>query len=142
MSELSNVELNQKEIITIITKNIGLMFHRRNYMKNKSWDYSEKECSHLCENLKYLEESNCNCSLNNFDDYLYKVCYNSTEQKNCYDKFIDNFNKVIKKTYLHVNIVRRNNTCDITIESSLIIFFCQLFSQSLLNLISKCFHNF
>jgi len=64
-----------------------------NYMKNKSWDYSEKECSHLCENLKYLEESNCNCSLNNFDDYLYKVCYNSTEQKNCYDKFIDNFNK-------------------------------------------------
>jgi DNA-directed RNA polymerase subunit H (RpoH/RPB5) len=37
MSELSNVELNLKEIITIITKNIGLMFHRRNYMKNKSF---------------------------------------------------------------------------------------------------------
>jgi DNA-directed RNA polymerase subunit H (RpoH/RPB5) len=37
MSELSNVELNLKEIITIITKNIGLMFHRRNYMKSKSF---------------------------------------------------------------------------------------------------------
>ena len=37
MTELSNVELNVKEIITIITKNIGLMFFRRNYMKNKSF---------------------------------------------------------------------------------------------------------
>ncbi len=37
MSELSNVELNLKEIINIITKNIGLMFHRRNYMKNKTF---------------------------------------------------------------------------------------------------------
>ncbi len=45
MSELSNVELNLKEIITIITKNIGLMFHRRNYMKSKI--FSEK----ILENL-------------------------------------------------------------------------------------------
>ena len=33
MAELSNVELNFKEIVNIITKNIGLMFYRRNYMK-------------------------------------------------------------------------------------------------------------
>lgn len=34
MSELSNVELNMKEIINIISKNIGLLFYRRNYMKS------------------------------------------------------------------------------------------------------------
>lgn len=34
MSELSNVELNIKEIINIVTKNLGLMFFRRNYMKS------------------------------------------------------------------------------------------------------------
>ncbi len=45
MSELSNVELNIKEIITIISKNIGLMFYRRNYMKNKT--FSDK----IIENL-------------------------------------------------------------------------------------------
>ena len=32
----------------------------------------------LCENSKYLEESNCNCSLKNLEDYPYKVClYNN-----------------------------------------------------------------
>jgi DNA-directed RNA polymerase subunit H (RpoH/RPB5) len=45
MSELSNVELNLKEIITIITKNIGLMFHRRDYMKSKS--FSDKVLENL-----------------------------------------------------------------------------------------------
>jgi DNA-directed RNA polymerase subunit H (RpoH/RPB5) len=37
MSELSNVELNLKEIINILTKNIALMFYRRNYMKTKNF---------------------------------------------------------------------------------------------------------
>jgi DNA-directed RNA polymerase subunit H (RpoH/RPB5) len=45
MSELSNVELNLKEIINIVTKNIALMFYRRNYMKNKT--FSDK----ILENL-------------------------------------------------------------------------------------------
>jgi DNA-directed RNA polymerase subunit H (RpoH/RPB5) len=36
MSELSNVELNIKEIINIVTKNIGLMFYRRNYIKSNT----------------------------------------------------------------------------------------------------------
>ena len=36
MSELSNVELNLKEIINIVAKNIALMFYRRNYMKIKT----------------------------------------------------------------------------------------------------------
>jgi len=64
-----------------------------NYMRNKNLEYSRMECIRIFENLRFLKESNCNCSLINFDDYPYKVCYNSTEQKNCYDNFIDNFNK-------------------------------------------------
>jgi hypothetical protein len=63
------------------------------YMEKKNWQYTNKECIRLCENLKYLEESNCNCSLNNLDDYPYKVCYNNDELKACYIKFIDHFNK-------------------------------------------------
>ncbi len=60
MSELSNVELNIKEIITIISKNIGLMFYRRNYMKNKTFPdkvienlISDKTFSFEIEGSKY-----------------------------------------------------------------------------------------
>ena len=63
-----------------------------NYMRNKNLEYSRMECIRIFENSKFLEENNCNCSLNNFDEYPYKVCYNSTEQQKCYNKFIDNFN--------------------------------------------------
>ncbi len=45
MSELSNVELNLKEITNIVIKNIALMFNRRNYMKTKK--FSDK----IIENL-------------------------------------------------------------------------------------------
>jgi len=65
-----------------------------NYMKNKNWEYSEKECFRLCENSKYLEESNCNCTLRNLEDYPYKVCLYNNELKDCYNKFIDYFNKI------------------------------------------------
>jgi hypothetical protein len=63
------------------------------YMKNKTWDYSKKECTHLCENLKYLEDSNCNCSLNYLDEYLSRVCYENSNDKNkaCYNTFMDHF---------------------------------------------------
>jgi DNA-directed RNA polymerase subunit H (RpoH/RPB5) len=37
MAELSNVELNIKEVISIVIKNLGLMFHRRHYMKTKTF---------------------------------------------------------------------------------------------------------
>jgi len=63
-----------------------------NYMQNKSSQYSEKECIRLCENLKYQEESNCNHSLKNLDDYPYKVCYNNIELITCYKKFMEYFN--------------------------------------------------
>jgi DNA-directed RNA polymerase subunit H (RpoH/RPB5) len=51
MSELSNVELNLKEIITIITKNIGFMFQRRNYMKSKN--FSDKILENLLSDKIY-----------------------------------------------------------------------------------------
>jgi hypothetical protein len=51
MSELSNVELNLKEIISIVTKNIALMFYRRNYMKNKT--FSDKILEHLISDKNY-----------------------------------------------------------------------------------------
>ncbi len=54
MSELSNVELNLKEIINIITKNIALMFYRRNYMKNKT--FSEKIIENLISDKTYSFE--------------------------------------------------------------------------------------
>jgi DNA-directed RNA polymerase subunit H (RpoH/RPB5) len=54
MSELSNVELNLKEIINIITKNIALMFNRRNYMKNKT--FSDKIIENLISDKTYSFE--------------------------------------------------------------------------------------
>jgi hypothetical protein len=63
------------------------------YMQIKNWGYSKKECTHLCENLKYLEESDCNCSLNYLDEYLSRVCYKYSNDKikSCYNTFMDHF---------------------------------------------------
>jgi hypothetical protein len=74
--------------VSEFTKNKSII----DYMERKNWQYSEKECIRICENLKYLEESNCNCSLNNLDDYPSKIC-NTRGQSNCYREFIDHFNK-------------------------------------------------
>lgn len=51
MSDLSNVELNMKEVINIVVKNIGLMFYRRNYMKSKS--FSDKIVENLISDKIY-----------------------------------------------------------------------------------------
>jgi DNA-directed RNA polymerase subunit H (RpoH/RPB5) len=84
MSELSNVELNMKEIINIIAKNIGLMFYRRNYMKLKELPekvvetlISDKICSFEIEGKKYniniLNQDIKNISNGSpVDDYLNK----------------------------------------------------------------------
>jgi DNA-directed RNA polymerase subunit H (RpoH/RPB5) len=61
MAELSNVELNIKEIINIVVKNIGLMFNRRNYMKSKS--LNDKIIEHLNSDKLYnfeIENNNKN----------------------------------------------------------------------------------
>jgi DNA-directed RNA polymerase subunit H (RpoH/RPB5) len=84
MSELSNVELNMKEIISIIAKNIGLMFYRRNYMKLKALPekvvetlISDKMCSFEIEGKKYniniMNQDIKNISNGSpIDDYLNK----------------------------------------------------------------------
>ncbi len=60
MSDLSNVELNMKEVVNIVIKNLGLMFYRRNYMKSKSFSdkivenlVSDKMHTFELDNIKY-----------------------------------------------------------------------------------------
>jgi hypothetical protein len=63
-----------------------------NYMQKKNSLYTEKECIRLCGNLKYIEESYCNCSFKNLDDYPYKKCRYNSELKDCYKKFMNILN--------------------------------------------------
>ncbi len=60
MSDLSNVELNMKEVVSMVIKNLGLMFYRRNYMKSKSFSdkivetlISDKMHTFELDNIKY-----------------------------------------------------------------------------------------
>ena len=60
MSDLSNVELNMKEVVNMVIKNLGLMFYRRNYMKSKSFTdkivenlISDKTHTFELDNIKY-----------------------------------------------------------------------------------------
>ncbi len=54
MSDLSNVELNMKEVVSMVIKNVGLMFYRRNYMKSKS--FSDKIVENLISDKIYTFE--------------------------------------------------------------------------------------
>ncbi len=54
MSDLSNVELNMKEVVSLVIKNLGLMFYRRNYMKTKS--FSDKIVENLISDKMYTFE--------------------------------------------------------------------------------------
>ncbi len=60
MSDLSNVELNMKEVIIMVIKNLGLMFNRRKYMKSKTFSdkiveslISDKNHTFELDNIKY-----------------------------------------------------------------------------------------
>lgn len=67
------------------------------YIRNKNSSYSQNECLQLCQNQKYLEESNCNCSLNSIEEILYSKCVkksNNPSVKNCTSKFIENFQQL------------------------------------------------
>jgi len=88
-----------------------------NYMKNKNSQYSQTECNRLCENLKYLEESNCNCSLKNLDDFPYKVCVNSSELKDCLKKFMSHFNNEDQKCSDYCPLECNTLNYEITINS-------------------------
>jgi len=54
MSDLSNVELNMKEVVNMVIKNLGLMFYRRNYMKSKS--FTDKIVEHLISDKTHTFE--------------------------------------------------------------------------------------
>ncbi len=111
MSELSNVELNNKEMIKIIIANLGKMFYRRNYIK---FDEFSETISDAIMNDKQIEfeVDDKKFSINIFiqdvknissgspiDDYLSK--------KLDYHKFllVKSFSK---KTYMQVNKEYKN----------------------------------
>ena len=97
MSELSNVELNLKEIITIITKNIGLMFYRRNYMKNKS--FSEKILENLISDKMYnFEVDGVKHSINIIMQDIKNISNNSPTD-DYLNKNIDHHKFIIVKSF-------------------------------------------
>lgn len=64
-------------------------------MNYRSSQYTQIECIRYCENLKYIEFNQCNCSLSSFDDILYQKCFDklrNTFTGNCTKKFKQNFN--------------------------------------------------
>jgi DNA-directed RNA polymerase subunit H (RpoH/RPB5) len=111
MSELSNVELNNKEMIKIIITNLGKMFYRRNYIKFD--DFSEtisdalmndKQVNFEVDDKKYsinlfIQDVKNISSGSPVDDYLSK--------KIDHHKFllVKSFSK---KTYMQVNKEYKN----------------------------------
>jgi hypothetical protein len=87
------------------------------YMKNKNTQYSQTECNRLYENLKYLEESNCNCSLKHLDDFPYKVCENNSEHKDCLKEFMSHFNNKDQKCSDYCPLECNTLNYEITINS-------------------------
>jgi hypothetical protein len=99
MTELSNVELNVKEIITIITKNIGLMFHRRNYMKNKS--FSDKILENLISDKTYNFIDNDIFLVHLDNDYNQWQFKNQKANFELYKEIYTKFHEVTKKIGLN-----------------------------------------
>lgn len=64
------------------------------YIQNNKRTYSQDECFQLCQNLKYIETSKCNCSLPSLDDVIKITCI-SKSKKNaaCSRDFLENFQK-------------------------------------------------
>jgi hypothetical protein len=72
-----------------------------NSLKLKNYDYTQKECIVLCRQLKYMEESNCNCSINSLEDRFRIKCIDQTTNiniKNCSKSYVGEFsvNKCIE----------------------------------------------
>ena len=55
--------------------------------------YSQRECKRMFQVLKFIETSNCNCSVHSLDDELYQKCYheNTNKTKECYIRFMGTF---------------------------------------------------
>jgi hypothetical protein len=70
------------------------------FFKTKNLQYSQKECFLMCLNLKYIEISGCNCTVD-LDDDLYSKCYdyNSDDNQKCYMKFMKFLNENYKSCF-------------------------------------------
>ncbi len=66
-----------------------------NYMKSINHEYTQKECIEVCRNLKSMEETNCNCSIESLDEQFGLKCFRKAINKkviNCSKQFLANFN--------------------------------------------------
>ncbi len=109
MSDLTNVIMNQKEIIQISLENLAKMFHRRKYIKNDNFD--DKIIDEIIKNNmhnfeldgKKLSINFINTDLKNIssgsalDDYLsknlnyHKVIISKSFNKKVYKQIMDNY---------------------------------------------------
>ena len=101
MSDLSNVELNAKEVVTIVVKNMGFMFHRRNYMKATS--FHEKIIEHLINEKLYNFEIENNNKNIKFSIYIInqdvKNISNGSPIDDYLNKNIDTYKFIIVKSF-------------------------------------------
>ena len=65
------------------------------YMQSINHEYTQKECIEVCRNLKSMEETNCNCSIESLDEKFGLKCLEKAINKNvfnCSKQFLSNFN--------------------------------------------------
>lgn len=111
MSELSNVELNNKEMIKIIISNLGKMFYRRNYIKFD--EFSEKISDALMNEKQYdFEIDDKKYSINIFIQDVKNIS-NGSPVDDYLSKKIDHHKFLLvksfsKKTYMQVNKEYKN----------------------------------
>jgi DNA-directed RNA polymerase subunit H (RpoH/RPB5) len=111
MSELSNVELNIKEVINIVLANIAKMFHRRNYIKN--YTFSDKIINTIISDKVYdfeLEGKKYSINIMNID---LKNISNGSQTDDYLNKNVDSHKFLIvksfsKKTYIQVTKEYKN----------------------------------
>lgn len=97
MSELSNVELNMKEIVNIVIKNIGLMFYRRDYMKTKT--FSDKIIENLISDKMYNFEIDNNKYSINIVNQEVKNISSGSPIDDYLNKSVDNHKFLIVKSF-------------------------------------------
>jgi DNA-directed RNA polymerase subunit H (RpoH/RPB5) len=111
MSELSNVELNNKEMIKIIISNLGKMFYRRNYTKFD--EFSENISDALMNDKLYdFEIDDKKYSINLFIQDVKNIS-NGSPIDDYLSKKIDSHKFLLvksfsKKTYMQVNKEYKN----------------------------------
>jgi hypothetical protein len=68
-----------------------------NFFLNKNLEYSQKECERMGRNLKFIETSQCNCSID-FDQDLFIECYSkqkeNSETQKCFESKMKNLNQI------------------------------------------------